>query len=191
MRKARTLVVDERGDLGGLQTLADHLNAASAGDMSGEYARAWRKAEEILSHAVPASWAPVPGRTLLARLHPPSDLAYSAEAFNRWARTVPAHLEVMRVKVKGGKIGLSPTVHTEGHEGLAAWLVWRLFFVERWQRLKRCPQCRKWFVDKTRNGVMVRCSKSCTDKWWTLLRRQQAGHNVPGSTRRAKRRAKP
>ncbi len=191
MRKGRTLVVDEREDLHGLGDLAAHLNVASAGQGPDEWGRAWRKAEEILRHAVPASWEPERRTTLLGGFRLRSDLAYTAEAFNRWARTIPVHLEVMRVKVKGGKVGLVPTVHTQGHEGFAAWLVWRLFFVEQWQRLKRCPQCRKWFVDKTRNGVMVRCSKACTDKWWTLPRRREAGHNVPGSTRKAKRRAKP
>jgi hypothetical protein len=32
-------------------------------------------------------------------------------------------------------------------------------------RLKRCPQCARWFVDHTRNQAAQRCSRACTITW--------------------------
>jgi hypothetical protein len=43
-------------------------------------------------------------------------------------------------------------------------------------RLKRCPQCQRWFVDVSRNCKATRCSMACTNKWWTRERRMAAGH---------------
>jgi hypothetical protein len=195
-----TLVRDERGKAAGLNALVRNLNMIPS--FSGDMASAWKKAEEVISNAVPPPGVPegyvesehliqtplfgevkVKGlhRSFLGHRKP--SLVSAAYAFNRWAQEIPVQLEIRVVRIKGGKAELSPDVKTSGAEGLALWMVWRCLFVEEWQRLRRCPTCHKWFVDTTRNKVMVRCSKSCTDKWWTLDRRRAQGH------RSAKRRA--
>ncbi len=177
--------------------------------MSGDMSRAWKKAEEIISYAIPEPWIPeghaeiqmaafplgwTKGvvKSLLGGRGKPS-LVRAADAFNAWARNISAHLEIMKVRDKQGRVGLLPEVKAEGTEGFALWMVWRLFFIEKWKRLKRCPQsqCRKWFVDQTHNGIKVRCSTACTNRWWTLARRRKAGHDISWATRKAKRRVKP
>jgi hypothetical protein len=49
-------------------------------------------------------------------------------------------------------------------------------------RLKRCPQCMKWFVDESRNRSMSRCSQECTNKYWNRARRRDANHRNRMST---------
>lgn len=46
-------------------------------------------------------------------------------------------------------------------------------------RFKRCPQCKRWFVDESKNRTGVRCSAACTNKWWTRARRRANGHRRP------------
>ncbi len=186
--------------MGGLDGIVWHLNRIH--EFDGEMAEAWKRAEQIVTYAIEAE--PVRIRLFdFSSLRPKSRTDYlveaiqaqrrkpslrkAAKAFNAWAQDIPARLEIMSVPTKSG---LLPEVHTDDDNGFAAWMLWRCFFVEQWWRLKRCPQCRKWFVDKTRNGVMVRCSRSCTDKWWTLARRREAHHHVPGSARKTKRRVR-
>jgi len=40
----------------------------------------------------------------------------------------------------------------------------------RWDRLKRCSVCQKWFVDAARSERTERCSRTCTDRWWSRAR---------------------
>jgi hypothetical protein len=39
-------------------------------------------------------------------------------------------------------------------------------------RLRRCPQCHRWFVDQTRNRSAARCSRACTIGWWHAKRKE-------------------
>ncbi|SRR5581483_5885727 len=39
-------------------------------------------------------------------------------------------------------------------------------------RLKQCPQCRRWFVDLTRNKSALRCSRACTITWSNAQRKE-------------------
>jgi hypothetical protein len=39
------------------------------------------------------------------------------------------------------------------------------------ERLRRCTQCARWFVDPTRNKSARRCSRACTTRWWNQARR--------------------
>jgi hypothetical protein len=39
-------------------------------------------------------------------------------------------------------------------------------------RLRRCPQCRGWFVDETRNNSAQRCSRACTIAWSNAQRKE-------------------
>lgn len=40
-------------------------------------------------------------------------------------------------------------------------------------RLRRCPICRRWFVDETRNRSAQRCSRKCTIAWSNALRKSK------------------
>jgi hypothetical protein len=42
------------------------------------------------------------------------------------------------------------------------------------ERLRRCQQCRRWFVDETRNRSARRCSRACTIAWSNSLRTRSA-----------------
>ena len=44
-----------------------------------------------------------------------------------------------------------------------------------WQRLKRCKVCTSWFVDLAKNRRAERCSRPCTDYWWSRSRRRTTG----------------
>lgn len=186
--RKRTLVMDDGRELQGLEDIALHLNMIPG--MDEDRAKAWRRVEEIVQLAIFDPARPT--------LHPllgggprTGSITAAAGVFNKWASAIPVRLKVRWREEKGGAVHIQPQIDTEGETGFVVWMVWRVFFyAKRWNRLKRCPQCRKWFVDRTRNAVMARCSKSCTDKWWTLERRREAGHKVPGSARYAKRRAK-
>lgn len=71
--------------------------------------------------------------------------------------------------------------------------VWRLWLVVRGRalnRLRRCPQCAKWFVDETKNLKQARCSAACTWAWWSRTRRRAARHGTARRVRRARRATK-
>jgi hypothetical protein len=79
-----------------------------------------------------------------------------------------AYLETGRIERK--------TDYTEE----ALWLIWEIYFREiGLERLKRCPQCQHWFVDRTRNKQKERCSQRCTWQWWSWSKRKEEGHNLP------------
>jgi len=183
-----TMVVKEGA---GLSEIARILNTIPK--MKGDRAQIWGQAEFIVLHATPHPWGPG-GKTILASWvygDSPS-IGAAVTRFNQWTQKIPTRLIINRSVDKRGAEHIQPDVEIQGEEGLAAWMLWRWYFWgDHRNRLKRCPQCRKWFVDRTRNGSMVRCSTACTNKWWTLDRRQKAGHDVPGSTRNAKRRVTP
>lgn len=44
-------------------------------------------------------------------------------------------------------------------------------------RVKRCAQCHRWFVDATKNHLAARCSRRCTWQWWSRSRRRERGHS--------------
>lgn len=44
------------------------------------------------------------------------------------------------------------------------------------ERFKRCPQCRAWFLDTTKNRTQGRCSQQCTNRWWNRAKRRAKGH---------------
>jgi hypothetical protein len=57
-------------------------------------------------------------------------------------------------------------------------LWWYYFPKNSGTRLKRCPVCRSWFVDTSKNRVTARCSSACTALWWSRDRRKAAGHRM-------------
>lgn len=163
-------------EINALEYLAYCLNGIPR--MAPQTAKYWRMAETIATEWLRGDVA---------------SMRRSLEQFNRWAASKPlsvgVHPEHLTDKYAVG-MWLSMDITTP-HDGRdAIFIVWKTFFLNvKRPHLKRCPECHHWFVDKTRNGSMVRCSTSCTNKWWTLERRREAGHNVPGATRRGKRRA--
>jgi hypothetical protein len=56
------------------------------------------------------------------------------------------------------------------------YVLWRVLESRLLDRVKRCPECRRWFVDDTRNKSAARCSRDCTVKWWNRSRRKAATH---------------
>lgn len=57
---------------------------------------------------------------------------------------------------------------------------------DNWERIKRCPQCGNWFVDYSRNKGKERCSKGCTNRWWSRDRRKKEGHGKGKKRRKRK-----
>ncbi len=169
----------------GLDEIARSLNQLPG--LSWPAAEAWRAAEGIVSWVVPDAGAPK-GRTFLTGARPsswptpakPLRLEFAARAFNRMTKKIPARLIIRGIRTKRGRLDLRSTVESPGEGGWAAWLLWRSFFQdEGWLRLKRCAQCRRWFVDTTRNHKKERCSKRCTWGWWNWKRRKEA-HGCKG-----------
>jgi hypothetical protein len=60
----------------------------------------------------------------------------------------------------------------------AAYILWKV--VQHWvlHRLKRCPQCERWFADESKNVTGVRCSTACTNRYWNRARRRAANHKA-------------
>lgn len=54
-------------------------------------------------------------------------------------------------------------------------------------RLRKCPVCGRWFVDRTKNKTRIRCSAGCTAKWWNRARRREARHGQYASKGRGSR----
>jgi len=54
--------------------------------------------------------------------------------------------------------------------GLAAQELDRFFRNPSRDRLRRCQQCARWFIDMTRNKSARRCQRGCTVAWWNSQR---------------------
>ncbi len=162
-----------------LEEIAFHLNAIPK--MKG-MAAAWRKVEEIVALVSPPPEAKAKVWDVTARAaHGP--LSKATKVFNEWSSDLPVWLMVHRdVDKKGNTVKVHPLVHHgTSDEKVAAWFLWEgIFRHEGWLRIKRCPQCNQWFVDDTKNRSMVRCSPSCSRKWWTVDRRRAARHKPWG-----------
>ncbi len=156
-----------------LNQLASFLNKIPLLDR--RTAKVWRKAEGIIT-----AWR---AGSRQQALHD----------FKAWAAKNPVALIIQPpVGAPVGSNELSLGISGPDVERIGVYFLAKLYFerLDR-DRLKQCPQCQKWFADKTRRGNMVRCSTSCTNKWWTLDRRRQAARNAQRATQGAKRRAKP
>ena len=166
----------------GLEMVAAGLNALAQMPKGGVEAEAWWMVHSVVSFVGPDPAEPQ-GKTLLTRRSHPS-LSAAAGAFNRMARSIPTRLIVRWRKARGG-IEVRPYVDGSKDEAcFAAWLLWRFFFQgDGWKRLKRCPQCRTWFVDATRNRTRVFFPDSCKDKYWSRKKRHAAGHRLQPSKR--------
>jgi len=56
--------------------------------------------------------------------------------------------------------------------------LWQLIAAapEELRRLKHCPQCARWFIDKSKNATAIRCTIACTNRYWNRARRRAANH---------------
>jgi hypothetical protein len=158
--------------LGGLQTIASHLNELPGLRTELAYPEcpphitdeieAWALAESIVSGSP----------------------AEGMERFNVEAAQHPVRLsiEMAPVNVEGTEeprpflAPLNRASDTRGKVLRDLW--WYYFRGQGWERLKRCQVCGTWFVDTTKNKSMVRCSARCTTKWWTRDQRKAHGHKL-------------
>jgi len=209
VRKHLDAQMRERGSfrqIQGLRFIADRLNEVLAEKLSGlrEAARFHAKSfkdDELLCWEImetiaeamtdqPSREKPLPSlRTALTgspwnfrkRVEL---LGIAIHLFNHHALENPVSLRLVTTKVKGkDRIYPEHLPTTKMQEAL--WFLWRFFFHdEGWKRLKRCPQCMKWFVDDTKNKIKQRCSRHCTWQWWNRDRRKRSDHHISGRKKR-------
>jgi hypothetical protein len=95
----------------------------------------------------------------------------TAERFNAMADKAPLHYVVGAWRPKDAKhfffTSGSVSVYLRTNSGRGAWVIRLARFLVNPQRarLRRCPACRRWFVDETRNKSARRCSRECTITW--------------------------
>jgi hypothetical protein len=62
------------------------------------------------------------------------------------------------------------------------WLLWEILYRHiDMTRLKNCPVCHKWFVDRSKNKSKIRCSARCTSQRWSWTERKNANHHQPSN----------
>lgn len=136
--------------LGALQMIAKHMNSFSDG-ITPTPEREWELAKTIVET---------------------KSLAKKIERFNEEAEKFTVCLWIE-------KKGKAPRPSETSHDQTGAVLLhlWRYYFRdEGWLRLKRCLQCKDWFVDATLNKSAVRCSIGCNSLWWNRKRRAEKNH---------------
>jgi hypothetical protein len=172
-----------RGPLQGLQLLADGINAvrdlgqrrqrahgARRKQLAVQYA-AWKAAEAILLPALPLSVSDsLPQKTV--------------RRFNQLAQRVPMSFHLDELEAEEGRSHLSrkrskrplaqAVFRYADFRGYVLQALWFSLQSRMRDRLKRCPQCQKWFVDESRNKSAKRCSASCTWRSWNRRRRRES-----------------
>lgn len=206
-RRKKKLPKFVQHELTGLNLVALNLNLIPNRSKDEEFQRIWSKMEDIIETmtAQPPSKENEQKRkrSWFAVYESPHERypfpRLAIDKFNSLAKENPVSLEIM---IKKSKKGLSiynggPTVEIfAGHNPTssmqsALWFLWRFYFQNKgWDRLKRCPQCRKWFVDQTKNKKKDRCSKHCTWQWWSRDRRKKEGHGIDQRAASKRKRAK-
>lgn len=97
--------------------------------------------------------------------------------FNRLAKKYPIPLKLDLKKDTNGKFEIEATSHSSSYAQNVLWLLWRFYFHDAgWERLKRCPFCKKWYADGSKNKTKLYCSRPCHDRSWNRPRRRNAGH---------------
>jgi hypothetical protein len=107
----------------------------------------------------------------------------AADAFDALASGQPLEYTIRRRPLRARVIRLdhrtpmhlsSPT-----EDGpMVVWLATYFMSPER-ERLRRCQQCARWFVDLTRNKSARRCSSACTIAWSNAQRKGVANEQRP------------
>ncbi len=96
--------------------------------------------------------------------------------FNRLASASPVQLMLS----DGTEFRGVPALAYPSGTGYVLGALWLALHDPGIVRMKRCAQCQKWFIDRTRNNQAKRCSQECTSRWWTRPRRRRS------ATRRAR-----
>ena len=123
----------------------------------------WRRASLLKKRGVDVSPSSFPDPVKYLKA---TDAAI--EAFNQLAEKHPVKL---RLRKDGEQV--IPEFAWENWHKAGLTFLWEHFFRgETWRRLKQCPVCRKWFVDKSRNRGKKRCSRQCTGRFWNRPRRR-------------------
>lgn len=180
---------DPRDEFWPLEYFANLLNDPQVGD---ENERSMVKTFiEGMSNQYPSKLTWTEGGFEPKDQAPPTWVSPSLESplyfFNRQAKENPIILKFIGVKRKARPVQIYPIAEGSPNRllGSTLWLLWEDYFTkEGWKRLKRCPQCGGWFVDRTRNKKKERCSSDCTTKFWSWGRRRAEGHKLPIKKRR-------
>jgi hypothetical protein len=184
--------------LGSLEIIAIHLNRIPT--MEKGMADIWKRAEHIITSLVdpPPLASEKRGTSLLAndpykRKGGPIRLwAAAVMDFNEMAEENPVPLHIESLLFPDNKTEFITDEQPRDSAQFAVYLLWLDFFRGRgWERLKRCPQCGKWFVDGSRNRNKNRCSMDCTWKWWSRSKRKEAGHGRKRKKTAVKKRISP
>ena len=106
----------------------------------------------------------------------PSVPPAAAEAFDELANGQQLEYASRKLFRRGYAIRLDhrTPIHltSRSHEGImAVWLAAYFMHPHR-DRLRRCQQCSRWFVDMTRNKSALRCSRACTIAWSNAQRKE-------------------
>jgi len=192
-RRRKKLPKFVQSQLDGLDLIALHLNSIPHWDKNHELHSIWSKMEGIISTMTdqpPSEKEEKRGTTILTQSHWSPNKRYllpgmAISGFNFHAKKNPVSLIISRQKSKTGVIEISAGHETTSLMQSALFFLWSFYFQDKgWERLKRCPQCRQWFVDKTRNKKKDRCSPHCTWQWWSRDRRKKLNHRINGSKKR-------
>jgi hypothetical protein len=152
--------------VGSLSKLRDALNAAKEEDEL----EVVTLVEEAIAAAVPAPFIAADIGQRYDALAAPYPFRYTISGLVR--STNPKKPDVVM-----------PLVRTKSPMGLVVAWLHDYFGNPQRDRLRRCTQCRTWFLDTTRNGSALRCSRVCTRKWWSAPERHHSATNGrPGST---------
>jgi len=166
----------------GLHLITIMLNDMAS--MKGEPLKIWKSLESIAETMT--GYFEKRGATILTGLlrdpnkrYPMPGLAIGD--YNRLAKENPISLWIMAKKAPDGTIEIAPDHKPINIKQATLQLWWDYYFQNGgWKRLKKCLNCRKWFVDDTRNRQKERCSKECTWKFWSWTKRKEAGHKLSG-----------
>jgi hypothetical protein len=152
----------------GLRIIADHLN--SLPELQNEIGES--DCPSFLKDECTA-W------TLVETIVSACSLSERSELFTAQAKNHSVNMVVeMREELP------HPVVTTRDTVGTALWHLWLFYFRDHgWDRLRRCSVCRNWFVDQSKNRCMLRCSLTCTWRWWNRVRREQAQSVKKGATK--------
>ncbi len=167
-----------------MQHLVDLLNAPQVdknGNLFPQYEVMKRIVEGLSTRALSASdWVETKFASLaLGPEFNPSEKSVLS-FFNQMAQENPITLRIAGVKMEeellrdDGKVRIS-TAAEGSPVGLALFFLWQDYFKGGgWRRVKICPTCGRWYVDRSRNRSAKTCSRRCSNSGrWSWQRRQE------------------
>jgi hypothetical protein len=99
----------------------------------------------------------------------------AADAFDALAKGQPLEYTIRRRPLRAHLIRLDhqTPIHLCSPSEFGMMVVWlaAYFMNPSRDRLRRCQQCARWFVDLTRNKSARRCSSACTIAWSNAQRK--------------------